>query len=466
MVLVILLLIIGLSGGMPENRVIQASEVETIIRAGEPAEFDDCTIVGDLNLSGLMIERSVHFNRTIFQDSVMFNSTAFNGDAYFVSSIYNGDASFWSSAFNGTTDFGSSAFNGTADFEYSTFNGDAYFERSAFNGDAYFGSTAFNGSAYFGSTVFNGSAYFEGLTFNSIVSFWNLTFNGTADFKWTVFYGPADFRDSAFNGDANFEYSTFNGDANFWSSVFNGTVDFEYNTFGREAEFSEVVFKRYTSFNSSQFKGDALFENTTIQGTLSITKARYDKLFIRWYSIKGGLVYDDAVYMSLLKNFKDLGYFEDYDSCYLQYRKEHRGQPWPGIGSFEASVRKVLDIFLEYFYGYGKKPLLPLAWSLGIMLVFGIYWRSIGQKKQKIILDEYLPLQNKPNNKVLMLINPFIFSATVFLSGTKLFVDPPEVPDMPGNSQSIIKFAFTLERVLGAFFSILFFLAISGTVVR
>jgi len=29
----------------------------------------------------------------------------------------------------------------------------------------------------------------------------------------------------------------------------------------------------------------------------------------------------NASYMSLMKNFKDLGYFEDYDSCYFQYRK-------------------------------------------------------------------------------------------------------------------------------------------------
>jgi hypothetical protein len=83
------------------------------------------------------------------------------------------------------------------------------------------------------------------------------------------------------------------------------------------------------------------------------------------------------------------------DSCYFQYRKEHRGQPWPGIAPFEASVRKIFDIFLEHFNGYGKKPLLPLAWSLGVMLVFGIFWGAIGQRKQEVVLDEYNPTQNK-----------------------------------------------------------------------
>jgi len=60
----------------------------------------------------------------------------------------------------------------------------------------------------------------------------------------------------------------------------------------------------------------------------------------------------------------------------------------------------------------------------------------------------------------------FGFSITVFLSGTRLFIDPPEIPKIKGRSRSMIKKAFVLERILGALFSILFFLAISGTVIR
>ena|GEM_PF-4612037 len=42
-----------------------------------------------------------------------------------------------------------------------------------------------------------------------------------------------------------------------------------------------------------------------------------DKIFIRWDSIEGKLAYDDAAYLSLLKNFKERGYLEDYDYCYF-----------------------------------------------------------------------------------------------------------------------------------------------------
>ena len=58
------------------------------------------------------------------------------------------------------------------------------------------------------------------------------------------------------------------------------------------------------------------------------------------------------------------------------------------------------------------------------------------------------------------------YSVTVFLSGTKFFIDPPVLPRIEGRSRSWIKKAFILERVLGALFSVLFFIAVSGTIVR
>ena len=318
MVLVFLFLMIGLSVGT--LRVIPASEVETKIRASEPAEFDYCTIIGNLNLSGLIIEGPVHFNGTIFQNSVDFEST-----------------------------------------------------------------------------------------------------------------------------------------------IFNGTANFGEDTFNKGASFNGGVFKENTSFNSSQFKGDTLFENTIFQSKLSLTKTRYDKLFIRWHNIaSGGLVYDDAAYMSLMKNFKDLGYFEDYDSCYFQYRKEHRGQPWPLVGGLDQPIRKGIDFFLEWFYGYGTRPLNAVYFSLAIIIFFGVFWRFIGLGGPHDVTGEESKVWEKPDD----ILDIFGFSTTVFLSGTRLFIDPPDIPRIKGRSRSIIKKAFVLERILGALFSILFFLAISGTVVR
>ena len=53
------------------------------------------------------------------------------------------------------------------------------------------------------------------------------------------------------------------------------------------------------------------------------------------------------------------------------------------------------------------------------------------------------------------------FSVTVFLSGTKFFIDHSAIPKIEGHSRSPINKAFVLERLLGALFSILFFIAVS-----
>lgn len=64
------------------------------------------------------------------------------------------------------------------------------------------------------------------------------------------------------------------------------------------------------------------------------------------------------------------------------------------------------------------------------------------------------------------IIDVLCFSVTVFLSGTKLFIDAPELPRIEGRSRFWIKWAFIVERLLGGLFSILLFIAIGGTVVR
>jgi hypothetical protein len=94
------------------------------------------------------------------------------------------------------------------------------------------------------------------------------------------------------------------------------------------------------------------------------------------------------------------------------------------------------------------------------ILFFGAFWGIKGQRRRGIVLDKYsLSLDQISDgchkkslwDKIHLTLEPFIFSATIFLSGTKLFVDPPEVPEMPGLSNSLINGVFNLERILGAF---------------
>lgn len=490
------LIALSIADGVELSRQVNASDVLATIKTGQPAEFDNYIILGDLDLSALKIGNKVHFNNTRFQGSANFESTDFNSDAYFGGSAFNSDVNFEGSAFNGITDFrgaafngdayfGYSDFNGTADFEYTNFNGNASFVYTNFNRYANFWNSDFNRTANFGGSDFTGiadfrmgffkvDAKFEHSNFKGATKFWNSDFNGTADFEYARFKNDADFRESDFKGIAYFRNSDFNGTARFWDTGFYDNADFRDSRFNitdfsaakfnKEAQFNDAQFAGIANFDNSRFTGDALFENTIFQNTLSLTRARYDKLYIRWYNIKCGLVYDDAAYMSLMKNFKNLGYFEDYDSCYFQYRKEHRNQPWPAVNGWEAGIRKIIDYPLEWFYGYGTKPLNAFLFSLGIIISFGGFWGALGLGGPKDRTKESL----KEGEEWLDgdITDILGFSVTVFLSGTKFFIDPPAIPKIEGHSRSLIKKAFVLERLLGALFSILFFIAVSGTIVR
>jgi hypothetical protein len=166
--------------------------------------------------------------------------------------------------------------------------------------------------------------------------------------------------------------------------------------------------------------------------------------------------------MALMKNFKDLGYFEDYDSCYYAYRNAHRSQrDWNPL---EEAFRKAIEYPMELFYGYGTKPLNAFFWSLGIVLAFSLFWWALGLGGPKDKTRERL----KDGDEWLDgdLFDILGFSATVFLSGTRLLIDAPALTMIEGRSRSMIKKAFILERVLGALFSVMFFIAISGTIVR
>lgn len=387
LVLAFLFFIIGLSAGMPDDRIIPAEDVLEVIKSGKPAEFKNCTIEGDLNLKGMTIELPVYFDQAVFRDSVDFASTIFNGDVH---------------------------------FGHSEFHKDANFMRSKFNGHAYFGDSEFKDNANF------------------------------------IF--------SEFNGHASFMLSEFNGSAYFWGSKFNGDAGFINDRFYRDTYFSDVVFNKDASFNGSLFKEDLIFENATFHRKLSLTRTRYEELFVRWHNIAGHLVYDDAAYMSLMKNFNGLGYFEDHDSCYFQYRKEHRAEPWPAANAGEEWLRKLIDYPLEWFYGYGTKPFNALLFSIAIVLVYALFWWRQGLGGPNDMTPSVLPGGEEwIDNDILDILG---FSFTVFLSGTRLFIDPPLLPLIQGRSRFWTKWAFIFERLLGALFSILLFIAICGTIVR
>jgi hypothetical protein len=459
-------LMVNLAQGSEQHmREVQASEVLDKISKGEPVQYDYVIIKGDWQLYGLGLPTK-HVDRNeneINNYSLSENLTLVMSPIHIHNSIIEGATDLSNTVFFASVDFNDSSFNSPAGFRGSQFNSPVYFIGSKFNSRVNFVDSKFNSGAYFWKTKFNGHAYFDESKFNSTAYYRLSQFNGFASFSQSQFNGLANFDEAQFNSTTQFESAQFNSSAYFSSVKFNGPADFDGSKFfglayfwatrfDKEADFNDAYFNRTAFFPQTRFKDDAFFDGADFIGELYLTNAKFDRLYIQWCNITGRLAYDDTAYLLLSDNFKHLGYTEDYHCCYFQYRKEHRAQPWTAMGSMEEWIRKwFIDFPMEWLYGYGTKPLYPVGWSLVIIGFFGIFWRFAGLGTR-----EWPPASQLKEGSLWW--HALIFSLTVFLSGTKLFIDPPELPILQGRSKSLIKRAFIAERALGAFFSILLFL--------
>ena len=444
----------------------------------KPANFGYSRYNGTAIFENSQFNDSVYFGHSKFNRSAKFGGSKFNVLADFSNSEFNEplrspefnhtlnimywisqiSADFWSSKFEGPANFGNTKFIGGAFFEKAQFTGPVDFFNSTFNGMVYFGNSEFNGPVNFGfskfngtfnSTKFKGTGYFLFSNFNRPVDIWYWNSQFTTYFRGSKFNGLANFRNSLFNNTVTFENSNFNGTADFGGSRFNESANFIDALFYKDTNFNDVVFVGITSFNSSRFLGDALFLNTTFSDILYLTNARYDKFYVRWENIKK-LGYDEISYRSLVNNFRKLGVFTDANNCYYKFRKEQLLQKNPIMNP----ITYIFNIGSWIFFGYGVRPEFPLLWSIFVISAFGIFWRTILKKPEKAN-QEYVSVEDWLS-----------FSATVFLSGFKLLVNPPEVPEQSGTFNRWTKRMFILERSLGALFLTLLFLAIGKMIIR
>ncbi|MDD1751682.1 MAG: pentapeptide repeat-containing protein [Methanotrichaceae archaeon] len=526
--LAVLLLLVGLvssesENGQYYNGEVNASEILEKIKQGEPlVKYDHVIVKGDLDfrqqkglntthiartqeqleylglsenqtqvnssltINDSEIEGVVYMNDTLFWKQINFEGSKFNGEdkdgasANFRGTTFNNGANFAGSSFNGDARFEDSKFDGDADFTFSKFNRNANFTNSAFkspakfwysffNGHANFILSKFNKNAYFAGSRFNRDARFNVSTFNDETYFSDSIFNGLADFIGSKFNKNAYFKSSRFNNKVDFTGSTFNGDAYFEGARFNNEAGFNESTFKNETYFDEANFAGVTHFYNSEFVGDALFQNATFSEPLDLTRAKYDKLYIKWTNIKKELRYDESAYQQLIENFKKLGYVSDVDKSYYEFRVEQFRHP-------DDPVRRSADLIAWVTYGFGKQPIFPLIWSIMFVLLFGFVWWEIDKGKSDWFgIDsmkpdeyeyssiEYVPISDRRWRN---LLETLIFSATVFLSGTRLFVDPPPVPALKGMSGSLTKKLFIVERILGGCFTFLFFLTLTGMILK
>ncbi|HII05812.1 MAG TPA: hypothetical protein HA349_00410 [Methanotrichaceae archaeon] len=96
------------------------------------------------------------------------------------------------------------------------------------------------------------------------------------------------------------------------------------------------------------------------------------------------------------------------------------------------------------------------------MTFFGVFWTVTGIRRSIFEMDS---TKRRPDLRedIAKIADPFIFSAKIFLSGTKLFVDPPKYRKPPGWHGSLVKTLFIGERTLGMILFFLFIFAVSAS---
>ena len=231
----------------------------------------------------------------------------------------------------------------------------------------------------FRGSTFNGDAEFDGTEFNGITQFSHFSVYDSGPAKITIFNSKAIFSHSAFKGTIDFSGAEFNGDANFVNSVFDSSkenvIRFSFSQFHKNAYFDDSMFNGRSEFNWCQFSGDASFENTKFNGVLYLTRTRYDKFYIYWRDITN-LSYDDATYLSLVNNFKKLGYFDDANNCYYDYMDLKRDR----APNFSKSIEYFL---LDSICGYGVRWTYTIRSALYTWIFFALVYYFSGGRLSK-----------------------------------------------------------------------------------
>jgi len=518
-----------------ENRLVEddicfRKDPDKINTVNSEVNIKNCSIIGVVDFRDTIFEKPVNFLGNEFNGSILTNQrTQFKKSAIFRDSKFNNYTDLSGANFSEEADFRRCKFNRSS-FTNSNFMQDANFQDAQFNGSTNFNDANFRGDANFKNVVFNEFTSFSRSKFFKEAGFYNMTSKTYIDFTDARFDELADFQRAKinhgkwdncnFSGIANFggaEFSTFSffrdakfiGSANFVKSIFGDDASFKSSTFNGSSSFAGAIFKGCAEFSSSKFKEDADFRKVHFQGNqidlidfslaqivgyidlsnikidecnLSLDRAKYNKMYVRWENLSGKLAYSDASYMTLIKNFKDLGLLDDVDACYYEFRNHRRIMTnltainqegiWRRV---DIGFRKFLEFFLDFLYRYGVDPLRPLILSVIVIIVFAVIWRVIGVGTKfsgnitKIHMDKVLPATIKLFFvEIFSLKEALKFSFFVFVSAAKFFVEItlPKIPKTIEEKKPWSKHIFSFERFAAGLLIALFFLAVSRTIVR
>ncbi|HPT19927.1 MAG TPA: pentapeptide repeat-containing protein, partial [Methanothrix sp.] len=361
-----------------------------------PIRITNSVFQGDVICEGVTFQEEVDFENTTFMGDAVFNETKFMAAGNFNASRFLGEASFNMSRFPDGGNFDFAGFSGRADFANIWFDKFATFYDAGFEGDMIFPFSEFNGAyVNFESVLCLENVDFAGSQFNSYSTFAASRMEKNADFHAAKFQSGADFSDMQFIGQADFSRSHFIEDCIFSESQFGGYVGFPNakfdgpafmndTVFGGVADFDNAQFLALTDMSNAAFSGDLKMNSTKVskmvldgskfedRSRLYLARADISRMMVDWDKIRDIISFDKSAYLSLIKNYRELGQTNDANDCYYEYRYLNQVNKPAGFSRF-------LDTVAWLTCGYGVRPHYALLCGMMVILIFAfIYWAGRG----------------------------------------------------------------------------------------
>jgi len=465
----------GIDGTSSASPAIAAQDILAQIRSGEPLDYNNVTITGELDLGPgeEPVRQSIRIINSRFQGPVKIEGVTFAEFLDLRGCIFRDDVSFIKSRFLGDAKFAGAKFGKQADFAETYFQGPASFISTSFQNDSSFGSAQFDGDAVFLDCNFASDVDFNYAKFLRSVSFLNANFEDVSFFE-TQFTEQVTFRSAQFKGNATFAATRFESDVLFRAGRFRKGSTFGLSSFGGLADYGNVDFNKTAFFGGVKFADLAYFANARFNGDLILEGARlysmqldnatfnerskinlnstdFSKFVVHWSILQNRIVYNGAAYLALVKNYKSLEWFDEADKCYYQYRR---------IGQDQAAWGwdKLSDIISWLSCGYGVRVSYTAFWCLFTILIFGlIFWAGKGMSKFEI---EGMELPGDPRmrpSKRVSFTDALYFSIAMFTTS-----------QAPVNTYpvGVYKHLAMAEGILGWFFLGLFVVVLSAVLIR
>ncbi|WP_158059563.1 pentapeptide repeat-containing protein [Halorussus halophilus] len=332
-------------------------------------KFRDVVFGGEINFRGVEFRRNASFLCAEFNGSTTFDQAEFRGYANFIDTVYETNASFVETTFRELTRFRDVEFKDECSFNQAVFGDTANFSDGEYVGVAKFYGVEFNGSAYFRGTNFTGETYFRNAKFSERSDFVEVNLQG-------VTFIDADVSDVRFT-DADCR------EANFESAIMSRTTLFGADF--RGAKLSGAILGDVRVDQDTRFLGHHDTETESSPHSRSLIRSRPCCVYDPDYEQDTNFEDVDkakSVYRALEELGRRAARPRLQAQCFVRRQDLQKNAYWNVATDPETSLRERLIAgsrwsrarTAELVILYGESPWRIIAYSLGVILTFGLLY--------------------------------------------------------------------------------------------